>query len=443
MTEPTEPPTTSDGQQVVTAEPDVDTLAAEGTVQAAVTSGAPAEGLARPGGRWYRSLVVPALAVLTGLLVGAILIIFTNDDALYAWARFGRHPGVALSTSWTVIWEAYFALFTGAFGNPSTLGRAISSGDLSQIQSALSPISETVVTATPLIFVGLSVSLAFRAGLFNIGAEGQMNMGALVAAAAGFSLTWIPGPLHLVVVLLAGLLGGAAWGFIPGFLKAKTGAHEVITTIMLNFISVSLLLYMLGTSFYQQQAEPVAKPVVVAFPHLFGASLRIHLGIVVAIGVAAAVGWFLNRTTYGFEIRAVGANPDAARAAGMNPSRTTIVVFSLAGGLAGLAGANQLASLTPSLLPAFAGGLGFDGIAIALLARARPWGVVVAAFLFGALRSGGRSMQAITQVPIEIIVVIQAVIIAFVAAPSLVRAIYRIKERRPVTTEAFTKGWGG
>ena len=443
MTEPTEPPTTSDGQQVETAEPDVDTPATEGAVQAPVTSGAPAEGLARSGGRWYQSLVVPVLAVVTGLLVGAVLIIFTNDDALYAWARFGRHPGVALSTSWTVIREAYFALFTGAFGNPSTLGRAISSGDLSQIQSALSPISETVVTATPLIFVGLSVSLAFRAGLFNIGAEGQMNMGALVAAAAGFSLTWIPEPLHLVVVLLAGLLGGAAWGFIPGFLKAKTGAHEVITTIMLNFISVSLLLYMLGTSFYQQQAEPVAKPVVVAFPHLFGASLRIHLGIVVAIGVAAAVGWFLNRTTYGFEIRAVGANPDAARAAGMNPSRTTIVVFALAGGLAGLAGANQLASLTPSLLPAFAGGLGFDGIAIALLARARPWGVVVAALLFGALRSGGRSMQAITQVPIEIIVVIQAVIIAFVAAPSLVRAIYRIKERRPVTTEAFTKGWGG
>jgi ABC-type uncharacterized transport system permease subunit len=442
MTEPTDQPTTSNERRVGTAEPN-EGRAAELTGEAAVTSGAPAEGLAPSAVRWYQALVVPALAVLTGLLVGAILIIFTNDDALYAWARFGRHPGTALSTSWTVIREAYFALFTGAFGNPSTIGRAIGSGELSQIQSALSPISETVVTATPLIFVGLSVSLAFRAGLFNIGAEGQMNIGALVASAAGFSLTWIPGPAHLVVLLLAGFLGGAAWGMIPGFLKAKTGAHEVITTIMLNFIAVGLLLYMLGTSFYQQQAEPVAKPVVVAFPHLFGASLRIHFGIVVAIAAAVGMGWFLNRTTYGFEFRAVGANPDAARAAGMNPSRTTIVVFTLAGGLAGLAGATQLASVTPSLLPAFAGGLGFDGIAIALLARARPGGVVAAAFLFGALRAGGRSMQAITQVPIEIIFVIQAVVIAFVAAPALVRAIYRIKERRPITAEAFTKGWGG
>jgi simple sugar transport system permease protein len=442
MTERTDPPAPSNEDGIGTAEPDAETRTGQRSVET-VTAAPPAEDPAPPGGRWYETLVLPGLAVITGLAIGALLIIFTNDDALYAWARFFRHPGVALSTSWTVIREAYFALFTGAFGNPSTLGRAIASGELSQIQSALSPISETLVTATPLIFVGLSVSLGFRAGLFNIGAEGQMNMGALVASAAGFSFTWIPGPLHLVVVLVAGLVGGAAWGAIPGFLKAKTGAHEVITTIMLNFIAVSLVLYMLGTSFYQQQAEPIAKPVVVAFPHLFGASLRIHLGFVLAIGVAAATGWLLNRTTYGFEFRAVGANPAAARAAGMHPGRTTIVVFALAGGLAGLAGATQLASVTPSLLPAFAGGLGFDGIAIALLARARPAGVVVAAFLFGALRAGGRSMQAITQVPIEIIFVIQACVIAFVAAPALVRAIYRIKDKRPVTTEAFTKGWGG
>jgi ABC-type uncharacterized transport system permease subunit len=393
--------------------------------------------------RWYQALVVPALAVLTALAVGAVLIVFTNDAALYAWARFFRHPGIALSASWTAVREAYYALFSGAFGSPSTIARAIGSGRLSQIQSALSPISETVVTATPLIFVGLSVALGFRSGLFNIGAEGQMNMGALVAAAAGFSLTGIPGPLHLVVVLLAGVVGGAAWGAIPGFLKAKTGAHEVITTIMLNFIAVSLLLYMLSTSFYRQQAEPVAKPIVVAFPHLFGSSLRIHLGIAVAIGVAAGVGWLLNNTTVGFEFRAVGANPSAARAAGMDPTRTTIMVMTLAGGLAGLAGANQLASVTPSLLPGFAGGLGFDGIAIALLGRGRPAGVVAAAFLFGALRSGGRSMQAITQTPIDIIVVIQAFVIAFVAAPALVRAIFRIRARRVIGPETFTKGWGG
>lgn len=432
------------------ATPDPPTGTTDPTVEAPPSAGGAATepsafGEILPGehhGR-LRGLLLPVLAVLTALVVGAVLIVFTNDAALHAWARFFRHPGVALSASWAAVREAYYALFSGALGSPSTIARAIGSGQLSQIQSALSPISETVVTATPLIFVGLSVALGFRSGLFNIGAEGQMNIGALVAAASGFSLTWIPEPLHLVVVLLAGVAGGALWGAIPGFLKAKTGAHEVITTIMLNFIAVSLLLYMLSTSFYRQQAEPVAKPVVVAFPHLFGSSLRIHLGIAVAVAVAAAVGWFLNRTTLGFEFRAVGANPAAARAAGMNPTRTTIMVMTLAGGLAGLAGANQLASITPSLLPGFAGGLGFDGIAIALLGRGRPAGVVASAFLFGALRSGGRSMQAITQTPIDIIVVIQAFVIAFVAAPALVRAIFRIKERRVVGPETFTKGWGG
>ena len=426
------------------AGPDVAVKASTSTQEVVATElgafGEPQPG-ERPGR--LRGLLLPVLAVLTALAVGAVLIVFTNDEALHAWARFFRHPDTALSASWTAVREAYYALLTGAFGSPSTIVRAISSGELSQVQSALSPISETVVTATPLIFVGLSVTLGFRAGLFNIGAEGQMNIGALAAAAAGFSFAWMPGPIHLVVVLLAGIAGGAAWGAIPGFLKAKAGAHEVITTIMLNFVAVSLVLYMLSTSFYRQQAEPIAKPVVVAFPHLFGSTLRMHLGIVVAIGVAAAMSWFLNRTTLGFELRAVGANPAAARAAGMNPTRTTIMVMTAAGGLAGVAGANQLASVTPSLLPGFAGGLGFDGIAIALLARGRPAGVVAAAFLFGALRAGGRSMQAVTQTPIDIILVIQAFVIAFVAAPALIRAIFRIKERRVLGSDMFAKGWGG
>jgi len=394
-------------------------------------------------GEWYRAALLPILAVVTALAVGAILIIFTNDAASYAWARAFRHPGTALSTSWTAVHDSYYALFSGAFGSPTVIWHALRSGELAQIQSALSPISETLVTATPLILVGLAVSLGFRGGLFNIGAEGQMNIGALFASAAGFSMTWLPGPAHVVVVILAGFLGGAVWGAIPGWLKAKTGAHEVITTIMLNFVATGLVLYMLSTSFFKQQAEPVAKPVVVAFPHLFGASLRVHLGFVFALAVAGAVGWLLNRTTVGFEFRAVGANPDAARAAGMNPARTTIAVMTLSGAIAGLGGANQLLSVTPSLLPGFASGLGFDGIAIALLGRAKPWGVVLASLLFGALRTGGRSMQAITQTPIDIITVIQAFVIAFIAAPALVRAIYRIRERRAFGPDQFAKGWGG
>jgi general nucleoside transport system permease protein len=390
-----------------------------------------------------QALLVPLLAVFTALLVGALVIVFSDEPALTRWASFFRNPIGALEASWTAVREAYYALFTGALGSPSEVARSLASGDIERIRGALFPLSETIVTATPLIFVGLSVAVGFRAGLFNIGAEGQMNVGAIVGSLAGFTLTSLPGPIHLVVMILASLAGGMAWGAIPGFLKAKTGAHEVITTIMLNFIAVSLALYLLSTDLFTKRAEPIARPVQVAFPHLFGSSLRVHFGIFVALAVAALMAWLLNRTTIGFEFRAVGANPDAARAAGMNPTRTTIAVMTLAGGLAGLAGANQLASVTPSLIPGFASGLGFDGIAVALLGRARPAGVVAAAFLFGILRAGGRTMQATVQVPIDIIVVIQALVIAFVAAPALVRAIYRIRATRVAGPEAFAKGWGG
>lgn len=392
---------------------------------------------------WRQSVLVPALAVLTALIVGALVIIFTDQEVLREWSGLFREPGEAFSASWTKVRDAYYALFTGALGSPTGIVRALGSGELDQIRSALFPISETIVAATPLIFVGLSVAVGFRAGLFNIGAEGQMNAGAIVASAVGFTMTWLPGPIHLVVMILSGFVGGALWGAVPGFLKAKTGAHEVITTIMLNFVAVSLGLYLIQTALYRQQAEPIARPVQVGFPHLFGSSLRLHMGILVALGVAALMAWLLNRTTVGFEFRAVGANPSAARAAGMNPARTTVMAMTLAGGLAGLAGANQLASVTPSLIPGFAAGLGFDAIALALLGRARPGGVVAAAFLFGMLRAGGRSMQAITQTPIDIIVIIQALVIAFVAAPALVRAIYRIRARQVAGPEAFTKGWAG
>jgi ABC-type uncharacterized transport system permease subunit len=410
-------------------------------VQAETTFAAELVGAAKT--PWWQAVLLPLFAIFTALVIGGLVIIFTNEEALNEWKSFFRNPGDALSVSWRVVSDAYYALFSGALGSPSQLVRAIGSGEIDQIRGALFPLSESIVTATPLIFVGLSVALGFRAGLFNIGAEGQMNAGAIVAAAVGISFAGLPGPIHLVFMVIAGLLGGALWGAIPGFLKAKTGAHEVITTIMLNFVAVSLVLYVLSIAPYKQQAEPISKPVRVAFPHLFGPNLRVHVGILVALGVAALVGWLLNRTTIGFEFRAVGANPSAARAAGMSPTRTIIVVMTMAGGLAGLAAANQLAGVTPSLIPGFASGLGFEAIALALLGRGTPLGVVLSAFLFGMLRAGGRTMQSVTQTPIDIIVVIQALVIAFVAAPALVRAIYRIKARRVAGPQAFAKGWGG
>jgi simple sugar transport system permease protein len=392
-------------------------------------------------GEGWHAILLPLLAVLTALAIGALVIVFTNSEALNEWKSFFRNPGDALSVSWRVVRDAYYALFSGALGSPSQLFRAFQSGQIEEIRAALFPISETIVAATPLIFVGLSVALGFRAGLFNIGAEGQMNIGAILAAAVGISWTWLPGPLHLAIMVLAAFVGGALWGAIPGFLKAKTGAHEVITTIMLNFIAVSLTLWVLGIQPFKQQAEPVARPVAVRFPHLFGDNLRVHVGIFLALGVAWLVSWLLNRTTIGFEFQAVGANPAAARAAGMNPSRTIVVVMTLSGGLAGLAAAVQLGGVTPSLIPGFAAGLGFTAIALALVGRGTPLGVVLAAFLFGILQSGGRSMQAVTQTPIDIIVVIQGLVILFIAAPALVRALYRIKARGIAGPQTFAKGW--
>jgi ABC-type uncharacterized transport system permease subunit len=394
---------------------------------------------------WRQSVLVPILAIVAALAVGALLIIFTNPESLHAWARFFRHPVTALSVSGRVIRNAYYALFSGAFGSPSKIGRALASGQLSEVRDSLRPFSETVVSSTPLIFAGLSVAVGFRAGLFNIGAEGQITVGAIAAAIAGFSFAGLPDPIHLALIVLAGFLGGAVWGFIPGVLKVRTGAHEVITTIMLNFVAANLALWVLSTEFVRPvgRTDPISRPVEAGFPHLLGVSLRVHAGILVAIAVAAGVAYLLNRTTIGFEFRAVGANPDAARAAGMSPGRTIIVVMSLAGGLSGLAAANQLASISPTLAPGFSSGYGFDAIALALLGRARPAGVVAAAFLFGALRAGSRAMQAATQTPIDIIVVIQALIIVLIAAPELVRAIFRIRARRVAGPEAFTKGWAG
>jgi general nucleoside transport system permease protein len=395
-------------------------------------------------GNWWDGLVVPVLAVVTALAIGALVIVFSDSTVLSSWAGFFVHPGETLRLSWQVIADSYRALFTGAFGSPAAIGRALTSGTQDEIRRALAPISETVVTATPLIFAGLAVAVGFRAGLFNIGAEGQITVGAIVGSMAGFSFPGLPGPIHIVLVILAGFAGGALYGAIPGFLKAKTGAHEVITTIMLNWISFRLADYCLATQFFQRpgRTDPISKPVVVAFPHLLGSNLRVHLGIVVAIAVAVAVAFLINRTTIGFEFNAVGANPDAARAAGISPTRVYVAVMALAGGLAGLAGSNQLLSISPSMTPGYSSGFGFDAIALALLGRSKPSGVIAAAFLFGALRAGSRSMQAATQTPVDIVVVIQALVIVFIAAPQLVRAIYRIKAKRPEGLEILTKGLG-
>ena len=371
-----------------------------------------------------RKLLVPALALVTALALGGLVMIFSDPDTLRSWASFTRNPGKALSDSWNLVSEAYSALFRSSLGSGSAL-------------------SETVVQATPLMLAGLSVALAFKAGLFNIGAEGQLIAGALVAALIGFSFDGLPAFIHMPFALIGGFVGGALWGGIAGLLKARTGAHEVITTIMLNFIALRLMDYLLTTDTFLRpgRLDPISKPVKESaeLPGLAG-DLRINAGIVVALLAAAVVWWLLFRSTLGFRFRAVGSNPSAGEYAGMKVGSTYFLAMLLAGGLSGLAGSTQLLGVRKSLTSGFSG-IGFDAIALALLGRTHPIGVVGASLLFGMLRAGSTGMQAATSTPVDIIVVIQALIIAFMAAPSLVRAIYRIKAERVADSEVFTKSW--
>jgi len=397
----------------------------------------------RLGGLARRALV-PVLAILTAFIIGALIIVFSDPETL---KLFATAPGEAVQRAISQVVAAYSALITGALGSPAQIIEALASGDSKQIARAFVPISETILNATPLIFTGLSVALGFRSGLFNIGAEGQLYVGAIFATFVGFSITGLPIYVHLPLAVLAGFLGGALWGFIPGLLKAKTGAHEVIVTIMLNYTAYRLLDWILKTTVFQREGrnDPISKIVqdTATFPRFFDEPvLRANYSTLLALAVAVGVSWLLFRSIRGFEFRAVGLNPGAARYAGMSISRTIILTMVICGGLAGLAGTTQVLGPSRTLTPGFSPGWGFDGIAVALIGGSRPLGVVLAAFLFGALRAGATPMQAATGIPIDLVVVIQALVIMFVAAPALVRGIYRYRVDTVTGTETFAKGWG-
>ncbi|HSG78383.1 MAG TPA: ABC transporter permease [Acidimicrobiia bacterium] len=370
---------------------------------------------------WRGALLVPALSLVTALLLSGLIIIFTD---LELWRKFG---GETLGEGLAEVGRAYKTLFTGSFGS-------------------VRAISETLVNAAPLILAGLSVAIGFRAGLFNIGAEGQIIIGGMFSLGIGLALD-VPIVLALPLAVLAGMLGGAIWGGIPGWLRAKTGAHEVITTIMLNNTAIFLLPWLLKTSFYQVEGrdDPVSKTLEVAdrLPRLLGfmdrSDLRVHAGIIVAVLAAWGIYWLLFRSTVGFEFRAVGYNPDAARYAGVDVTRSYVLVMAVAGAMAGLGGTSIVNGVLYRGAPGFSAGLGFEAISLALLGRSHPLGVVAAGLLFGALRAGGQEMQAGSDVPIDLILVVQALVVVFIAAPALIRAIYRVKTGRE--TEKLSTGW--
>ncbi len=395
-----------------------------------------------------QSLLVPILAVFTALVIGAFIIAVSNADVRAAWGNILSNPLGALSITWLTVRDAYVALFEGAFGSPARIIQAIgtlrSSGESRELLEALRPFAESLVISTPYIFAGLAVALGFRGGLFNIGAEGQLFVGGLASAYVGYSISGLPWYIHLPLALLAGIVAGAIWGAIPGFLKARTGAHEVINTIMMNYVAFRLTDYLLqGGPMTRPDGLPITPEIKPSsyLPALFPRPMRLHAGFFLALAVAALVYWFLWKTTHGFEIRMVGANPNAARYAGVRITRTTVLTMALSGALAGLAGANQVLGLDHRLVRAFSTGYGFDSIALALLGNSHPVGVVLSSLLFGFLRGGAARMQSVAGVPVELIRVVQGMVIIFVAAPEIIRGLYRLKAARKEEGLAVP-GWG-
>ena len=406
------------------------------------------EELSRPpsGSKLYvirQTIIVPLLAVITGLVIGAIFIVLTTSSV---YAAFQQSIGAGLGEAWRVVAESYSALFTGSIGDPARMVAALQSGSGLEIRRAFNPFLESLVTSTPYIFAGLGVALGFRAGVFNIGAEGQIFVGAITAAWAGYAITGLPAIIHIPLALLFGFLGGAVWGFIPGWLKAKTGGHEVINTIMMNYIAFRLSDWLLtGPMKRPGSFNPISPDVLPSamLPRFFAEPIRFHLGFFIALGFAYLVYWFLFKTTWGFDLRTVGANPYAARYAGMKVPRNIMLAMALSGALAGLAGANEVLGVNHNLAMAFSSGYGFDAIALALLGGNHPLGVVLASVLFGTLRNGATRMQVVSGIPIDIISILQAIILALIAAPAIIRTIYRLRATTGVTGEVTLKGWGG
>lgn len=337
--------------------------------------------------RVLRELAVPVVSVAIAIFVGSIIMWVSGFDPVAAFA----------------------AMLKGSFGGGRQIG-------------------ETMLRSTPLMFTGLAVAYGFRAGLFNIGAEGQLFMGGLSAAFLGIALAGLPQPINIVAMLLAGAAIGAAWAFIPALLKAKVGAHEVITTMMFTFIGRYIVSWLVTGPLKAEGQIPQTErlPVESTLPRLhdimpFLATSRAHLGFVIAIVLAMFIWWVLKYTSLGYESRAVGFNPWASETGGISVSATTVKALCISGALAGLAGVTEVMGVHGRLFDQFSAGFGFTGIAVALLAKNNPIGVIAAAILFGALSAGAGTMQLEAEVPAKVIFVIQALIIFLVAAEQLSR----------------------
>ncbi len=348
---------------------------------------------------------VSVLSVLIAFAIGAILIAATGAS----------------------VTDAYYAMFRGAIVDPQA----------STFMRAIKPLTDSVFFGIPLIISGLGLAFGFRAGLFNIGGKGQMIVGALAAVWVGFSMD-LPPVVHTFVAVAAAIIAGAAYAGIAGVLKAKTGANEVIVTIMLNSIATLGLGYVLAQKAWQVPGsnQPVTPKVAdsAALTRLLPAPFKLHVGFIVALVALAFFWWLIERSTLGFQIRAVGANAAAARTAGISVDRITAITMVLSGAFLGLAGANEALGTIGYVSRDVAGSIGFDAITVALLGRNKTWGTFGAGLLFGAFKAGGYTMQA-KGVPIDMILILQSVIVLLIAAPALVRWLFRLPDVRALAAQ--------
>lgn len=393
--------------------------------------------------------LVLVLALFVGLVIGAIMIIVTTPTLVHSWATLFSHPGKTISENFNTVWYAYEWIFQGSLFNFHAMRVLIDHPDKANLATALGPISLTLQDATPLIVAGLGLAIGFRSNIFNIGGQGQVIAGGVVAGLIGFSLNLTP-IFQVSLELIGAVLAGALLASLAGVLKAYTGAHEVIVTMMSNYIMLLLMGYLLLTNLFARPGvkDGASKAVTPSgqLPYFFShlnSSLLLNFGFLIALAMVYVVQWFFNRSKTGFELLMVGQNGEAARTAGINAKRTTIIILCLAGGLCGLAGMLELTGVDHFLSPNFGGSYGFDAITVALLGRNRPWGVFFGAIFFGAMYAGGEAMQAFTPTNIQysLAQVIQAVVVFCVATPALIIEIFRLTNSGRFRSSGSAGGW--
>ena len=399
--------------------------------------------------RQANMFLVLLFSLLIGLVFGGFLIILTTPALMSSWGHFFSHPGATISSSWNTVWFAYEQLFQGALVNFHSLRSLLDSPSKTNLANVLAPLSGTLTYATPLIVAGLGLAVGFRSSLFNIGGQGQVIVGGVLALLVSISFN-LPPFFQVSLEIIAAVVGGALVAGLAGVLKAYTGAHEVIVTMMTNYTMVLILGYLLITSVFARPGvhDGASKAIEVSgqlpyFLSHLNSALLLNFGFPIAFAMVLVVQWFFNRSKTGFQLLMVGQNPDAARVAGISSRRSIIICMALSGALLGLAGMLKITGVDHLATPNFGGSYGFDAITVALLGRNKPWGVFFGAIFFGVMFTGGAAMQAFTPTNIQFSLsqVIQAVVVFCVATPALVIEAFRLRDGASLVSTNGSGGW--